>query len=70
MPLVALDFRIVQLATNQTLSVKNSVFWVGVEGVLGGIADTTQVNEPSEHGTRRSDEKQGSQSLFIGEGDP
>jgi hypothetical protein len=40
--LVTLDFRIFQLATNQTLSVKDSVFRVGVEGVLGGITDTAR----------------------------
>ena len=38
--LVTLDFRIVHLATNQTLSVKDSVFRVGMEGVLGGVTDT------------------------------
>ena len=41
MLLVALGFRIVRLAANQTLSVKDSVFRVRVEGVLGGITDTT-----------------------------
>jgi hypothetical protein len=44
MLLVALDFRIFQLATNQTLSVKDSVFRVGVEGILSGVTDTTKVN--------------------------
>jgi hypothetical protein len=48
MPLVALDFRIVQLATNQTLGVKDRIFRVRVEGVLGGITDTARMNEPSE----------------------
>jgi hypothetical protein len=42
--LVTLDFRIFQLATNQTLSVKDSVFRVCVEGVLGGITDTARTN--------------------------
>jgi len=44
MPLVTLDFRIVHLATNQTLRVKDGVFRVGVEGVLGGITDTEEMN--------------------------
>ena len=48
MLLITFDFRIVHLATNQTLSVKDSVFRVGVEGVLSGITDTEGVNEPSE----------------------
>jgi len=46
--LVALDFRIVHFTTNQTLSVKDSVFRVGVEGVLGGVTNTGEMNEPSE----------------------
>jgi len=48
MLLVTLDFRIAKLATNQTLRVKDSVFRVGVEGVLGGVADTGGMDEPSE----------------------
>ena len=48
MLLVALDFRIVHLATNQTLSIEDSVFRVGVEGVLGGVADTGEMNAQSE----------------------
>ena len=48
MLLVTLDFRIVKLATDQTLSVKDSVFRIGVEGVLGGVADTEEMDEPSE----------------------
>ena len=48
MLLVTLDFRIVHLTSNQTLSVKDSVFRVGVEGILGGVADTTEVNILSE----------------------
>ena len=48
MLLITFDFRIVHLATNQTLSVKDSVFWIGVKGVLGGITDTTTINESSE----------------------
>ena len=46
--LVTLDLRIAHLATNQTLSVKDSVFRVGVEGVLGGVTDTEEINELSE----------------------
>lgn len=45
MLLVALDFWILRLATNQTLSVKDSIFRIGVEGVLGGITDTKEINE-------------------------
>jgi hypothetical protein len=52
--LVTLDFRIFQLATNQTLSVKDSVFRVGVEGVLGGIADTTRTSERVRKATQRT----------------
>ncbi len=37
---VTLDFGIVHLATNKTFRVKDSVGRVGVEGVLGGVADT------------------------------
>ena len=48
MLLVTLDFGIVNLATNQTLSVKDSVFRVGVEGVLGGVTDTVKANTVSE----------------------
>jgi len=44
MLLVTLDFRIFHLTTNQTLSVKDSVFQVGVEGILGGITNTTIMN--------------------------
>ena len=40
MLLIALDFGIVHLTANQALSVKDSVFRVGVEGVLGGVTDT------------------------------
>jgi len=47
MLLVALDFRIVHLATNQTLSIKDIVVRVGVEGVLGGVADTGEMNPRS-----------------------
>jgi len=54
MLLVALDFRIVKLATNQTLSVKDSVFRVGVEGVLGGVADTEEMDGRSEPRTCNS----------------
>ena len=45
MLLITFNFRIVHLATNQTLGVKDSVFWVGVKGVLGGITDTVTINE-------------------------
>jgi len=45
MLLVTLDFGVVQLATNQTLSVEDSVFWIGVEGILSGITDTEEVDE-------------------------
>ena len=48
MLLVTLDFGIVHLATNQTHSVEDSVFRVGVEGVLSGITDTEGANESSE----------------------
>ena len=69
MLLVALDFRIVHLATNQTLSVKDSIFRVGVEGVLGGVADTGEANTLSE--TRPWDStKKDSQSFLVREGYP
>ena len=45
--LVTFEFRIVHLTTNQTLSVKDSVFRVVVEGVLGGITDTATINKLS-----------------------
>ena len=48
MLLIALDFGIVHLTANQALSVKDSVFRVGVEGVLGGVADTVETNALSE----------------------
>ena len=48
MLLVTLDLRIVHLATNQTLSIKDSILRVGVEGVLGGITDTATMDELSE----------------------
>ena len=37
---VALDFGIVHLAANKTLSVEDGVLRVGVEGVLGAVTDT------------------------------
>ena len=46
--LVTLDFRVFHLTTNQTFSVKDSVFRVGVEGILGGITDTTTMGARSE----------------------
>jgi hypothetical protein len=48
MLLVTLDFRIVHLTTNQTFGIKDSVFRVGVEGVLGGVSDTARKNTSSE----------------------
>ena len=48
MLLVTLDLRIVYLTTNQTLSVEDSIFRVGVEGVLGGVTDTVETNVPLE----------------------
>lgn len=44
MLLVTLDFWILRLATNQTLSVKDSIFRIGVEGVLGGVTNTKETN--------------------------
>lgn len=38
---VALDFGLVHLATDETLSVEHGVFWVGVECVLCGVTDPT-----------------------------
>ena len=46
--LVSLDFWIVHLATNQTFGVKDSVFRVGMESVLGGVADTARMSALSE----------------------
>ena len=48
MLLVTLNLRIVDLTTNQTLSVEDSIFWVGVEGVLSGVTDTVEMNAPLE----------------------
>ena len=48
MLLVTLGFRIIRLTTNQTLRVEDSVFRVGVEGILGGITDTERTDKPSE----------------------
>jgi len=56
MLLVTLDLRVVHLATNQTLSVKDSIRRVGVEGILGGVNDTEETSELSE--------------TKLGEGDP
>ena len=70
MLLVTLDFRILHLATNQTLSVKDSVFRVGVEGVLGGVTDPAEMNAPlgvQPRGTRPIED---SQSFLVREGDP
>ena len=48
MLLVTLDLRIVHFTTNQTLGVEDSIFRVGVEGVLGGVTDTVGANAPLE----------------------
>jgi len=37
--LISLDCRIVHLTTNQTLNIKDNVFWVVVKGVLSGVTD-------------------------------
>ena len=37
---VALDLRIIELATNETLRVEHRVLRVGVEGVLRAVTDT------------------------------
>ena len=44
--LVALDFWIIHLATNQTFGIKDSVFRVGMESVLGSVTDTARINAP------------------------
>ena len=44
MLLVTLDFRIVNLTTNQTFGIKDGVFRVRVEGVLGGVPNTVRMN--------------------------
>ena len=46
--LVTSEFRIVHLTVNQTLSVKDSVFRVVAEGILGSITDTATINKSSE----------------------
>lgn len=38
--LVTLDFGVVEFAADETFCVKDGVFGVRVEGVLGGITDT------------------------------
>ena len=40
MLLITQYFWIIHLTTDETLSVEDGVFRVGVEGVLGGITDT------------------------------
>jgi len=40
MLLVTLNLGVIYFTTNQTLSVEDSIFRVGVEGVLGGVTDT------------------------------
>lgn len=40
---VVLDFRLVHLATDETLSIEHGGFWVGVEGVLCRV--TNSANE-------------------------
>jgi len=69
MLLVTLNLRIVYLTTNQTLSVEDSIFRVGVEGVLGGVTDTVETNVPLEARLRDSTNK-GLQSFFVREGHP
>ena len=44
MLLVTLDFRIVNLTTDQTFGIKDGVFRVRVEGVLGGVPNTARMN--------------------------
>jgi len=44
---VALELRIVHLATNQTLIIKESIPQVGMEGILGGVVNTEEMNELS-----------------------
>lgn len=66
--LVTFYFRIVHPTTNQTLSIKDSVFRVGVECILSGITDTGEVHDQRDNPATRT--TKGSQSFFIGEGDP
>lgn len=40
MPDVTLEFTIVHLTTYETFGIKYGIFWVGVEGILGGISNT------------------------------
>ena len=40
---VPLDFRLVELAANETFGVEYGIFWVGVECILRCIADETFV---------------------------
>jgi len=47
MLLVLLNCRIVHLTTNQTLNIKDNVFRIGVEGVLGGVTDPWGMNARS-----------------------
>ena len=68
--LVTLDFRFVHLATDQTLGVKDSVFRVGVEGILGGITDTVEMRALSERHSPVTGPKEDSQPFLIGEGYP
>ena len=37
---VKLNIFIIHFASNESLSVENSIFWVGVEGVFGAVSDT------------------------------
>jgi hypothetical protein len=36
---IALDFRIVALASNKTFSIEDGVFGIGMEGVFSGVTD-------------------------------
>ena len=63
---VALNLRLVKLATNETLRVEDSVFRVRVEGVLRSITHSALSLNFSICGVGDPD----SQSLFFGEADP
>jgi hypothetical protein len=43
--LIFLKFGFIHLASNETVSVEDSVGWVGVECVLGGIINQSFVSE-------------------------
>lgn len=44
MLLVTLDFWVFQFAANQVFGVRNSVFRVRMESVLGSVTDTTRMD--------------------------